>query len=89
MLITDYVRTGKAKLEFRPIAFIRPSSERGALGVEAPALQGQMWSLGTLLYRDQGDESDDWLTDDLLEEAAGTSATPSMLRPAPRPRPPG
>lgn len=70
-LISDYVRPGKVKMEFRPIAFISPSSERGALGVEAAALQDKMWTLISLLYRNQGDERDDWLSDDLLEEAAG------------------
>lgn len=69
-LIDRYVRTGEAKLEFRPIAFISQSSERGALGAEAAALQDKMWSLVSLLYRNQGDERDDWLSDDLLEEAA-------------------
>lgn len=69
-LIADYVRPGKAKLEFRAIAFISPSSERGALGLEAAGLQDRMWSLLSLLYRNQGDERDDWLSDDLLEQAA-------------------
>lgn len=71
VLIDDYVRTGQAKLEFRPIAFISPTSERGALGAEAAALQDRMWTLVSLLYRNQGDERDDWLSDELLEEAAG------------------
>lgn len=70
MLVTDYVRTGRAKLEFRPIAFISPSSERGAFGSEAAANQDMMWTLVELLYRNQGPEQDDWLTDDLLAEAA-------------------
>jgi protein-disulfide isomerase len=70
MLTDEYVRTGKAKLEFRPIAFISQTSERGALGVEAAALQDKMWTLVSLLYRNQGDERDDWLSDALLEEAA-------------------
>ena len=68
-LIDEYVRTGEANLEFRPIAFISQSSERGALGAEAAAMQDGMWTLVSLLYRNQGDERDDWLSDDLLEEA--------------------
>jgi protein-disulfide isomerase len=69
-VIDRYVRTGQVKMEFRPIAFISQSSERGALGVEAAALQDKMWTLVSLLYKNQGDERDDWLSDDLLEEAA-------------------
>jgi protein-disulfide isomerase len=69
-VIVRYVRTGQAKMEFRPIAFISPTSERGALGAEAAGLQDRMWTLVSLLYRNQGDERDDWLSDELLQEAA-------------------
>jgi protein-disulfide isomerase len=70
VLIDRYVRPGQVKMEFRPIAFISKSSERGALGVEAAGLQNKMWTLVSLLYKNQGDERDDWLSDDLLAEAA-------------------
>ncbi|WP_217913833.1 DsbA family protein [Miltoncostaea marina] len=70
-VISQLVRTGEARLVFRPIAFISPSSERGALGAEAAAEQDAMWSLVTLLYRNQGDERADWLSDELLEQAVG------------------
>ncbi len=70
-IIDRYVRPGDVKMEFRPIAFISMSSERGALGVEAAALQDKMWTLVSLLYKNQGDERDDWLSDELLTEAAG------------------
>lgn len=68
-LVDEYVRDGRARLVFRPIAFISPSSERGALGAEAAAEQDAMWSLVELLYRNQGDERSDWLSDEFLEEA--------------------
>lgn len=68
-LITRYVRTGKAKLTFRPVAFISPSSERGALGAEAAAKQDAMWPFVTLIYANQGPEAKDWLSDDLMKEA--------------------
>jgi protein-disulfide isomerase len=71
VLLDRYVRPGQVKMEFRPIAFISKSSERGALGVEAAGLQNKMWTLVSLLYKNQGDERDDWLSDDLLKEAAG------------------
>ena len=67
-LVTDVVREGRATLEFRPIAFISPSSERGALAAEAAAEQDAMWSLIEVLYRNQGDERTDWLSDEMLEE---------------------
>jgi len=69
-VVQKYVRTGKAKMEFRPIAFINTSSERGALGAEAAALQNAIWPFVTTLYLNQASESHpDWLTDSLMEEA--------------------
>lgn len=71
-VVQKYVRTGKAKMEFRPIAFINTSSERGALGAEAAALQNAIWPFVTTLYLNQASESQpDWLTDALMEEAVG------------------
>ncbi len=70
-VIDRYVRTGKAKMTFRPVAFISPSSERGALGAEAAAMQDAMWPYVTLLYANQGPEQEDWLTDALAKETAG------------------
>lgn len=73
-LVERYVRTGQAKLELRPIAFIGPDSERGALAGEAAALQNRMWQFTELMMRNQGDESDEWITDAVVigaAEAAG------------------
>jgi protein-disulfide isomerase len=69
-VVNEYVRSGKAKMTFRPIAFISRSSERGALAAEAAAMQNAMWPFVTLIYANQGAETEqDWLTDKLLEEA--------------------
>jgi protein-disulfide isomerase len=67
-LIDAVVRPGDAKMSFRPIAFINASSERGALGAEAAAMQDAMWPFVEVLYANQGPESEDWLTDGLMEE---------------------
>lgn len=67
-VIDQFVRTGEAKLTFRPVAFISPSSERGALGAEAAAEQDAMWTFIETVYANQGPETQDWLTDDLLRE---------------------
>jgi protein-disulfide isomerase len=69
-VVNEYVRSGKAKMTFRPIAFISRSSERGALAAEAAGMQNAMWPFVTLIYANQGPETEqDWLTDKLLEEA--------------------
>jgi protein-disulfide isomerase len=69
-IVDQYVRTGQVKMSFRPIAFISRSSERGALGAEAAGMQDAMWPFVSLIYLNQGPESEqDWLTDDLMQEA--------------------
>jgi protein-disulfide isomerase len=68
--IDALVRDGQAKLVFRPIAFIHPlTSERGALGAEAAAMQDAMWPFVDLIYRNQGNEQDDWLSEDMMMDA--------------------
>jgi len=70
-VVDEFVRSGQAKMTFRPIAFISRSSERGALGSEAAGMQDAMWPFVSLIYANQGPENEqDWLTDELLEEAA-------------------
>lgn len=71
-IVEQIVTPGDAKLVFRPVYFISRSSERGALGAQAAAQQDAMWSFVELIYRNQGPEADqDWLTDELMAEAAG------------------
>lgn len=69
VILDRLVRTGEARFTFRPVAFISNSSERGALAGEAAAKQDAMWPLIELIYANQGPESEDWLTDELLREA--------------------
>lgn len=70
-LITRYVKPGRVKMVFRPVAIVRPQdvSEVGALGAEAAADQNAMWSFSELLYRNQGDEQQDWLTEEGMRDA--------------------
>lgn len=68
-LIDTFVTPGRARLTFRPIAFINASSERGALGAEAAAMQDAMWPFVEVMYANQGPETEDWLTDALMADA--------------------
>lgn len=68
-MVAEFVRDGRVRLAFRPIA-ISPGPERGARAAEAAAEQDAMWSMGELLYRNHGDERQGWLTEELAEEAA-------------------
>ena len=65
-----YVRSGRAKLTLRPLGFLSPSSELGALGAEAAARQNAMWPFFSLLLANQGAEGEAWLDQARMEEAA-------------------
>lgn len=67
-IIRDYVRPGKVKLAFEGIAFVGPDSEKALRAAYAAALQGHLWEVIDLLYRNQGRENTGWVTDDLLGE---------------------
>src|SRR5262245_7904847 len=71
-LLARYVRTGKVKIEARPIAFIGPDSERGRAGARAAADQNRMFNYMQLLYLNQGTENTGWL-DDRMATAAASS----------------
>jgi len=71
-LLSRYVRTGKVKIEARPIAFIGPDSERGRAGALAAAEQNRLFNYMQLLYLNQGTENTGWL-DDAMATAAAAS----------------
>src|SRR5579872_219296 len=51
------VRTGKAKLEFRGLAFVGPDSLRGLRAANAAAQQNKLWTFIDILYSNQGTEN--------------------------------
>jgi protein-disulfide isomerase len=69
-LVTDYVRPGNVKAEFRGLSFIGPDSETALRFVLAAGMQNRLWNLQETLYRNQGGENDGWVTDDLMREIA-------------------
>jgi protein-disulfide isomerase len=69
-IIDRFVRSGEASLTFRTMAFIGDDSGRGARAVHAAKSQNRMWDLAALLYLNQGEENDGWLSDDLIADAA-------------------
>ena len=71
-LLSRYVRSGKVKIEARPIAFIGPDSERGRAGALAAAEQNRLFNYMQLLYLNQGTENTGWL-DDAMASAAAAS----------------
>jgi protein-disulfide isomerase len=69
-VITKYVRTGLAKMEVRPIAFIGPDSQTGALGGFAAGQQNCMWAYTELDLRNQDPETQKWITTEVAKEIA-------------------
>jgi protein-disulfide isomerase len=79
-VIPKYVRTGKVKVEARPIVAIGPDSERGRRAMEAAGLQNRAFDFAQLLYYNQGAENGNWLNDAMVQAAA--SSIPGLDVPA-------
>jgi protein-disulfide isomerase len=71
-LIAGYVRTGKVKIEARPIAFIGPDSQRGRTAAIAAGEQNRLFNFMQILYLNQGSENTGWLNDQMVTSAAAS-----------------
>jgi protein-disulfide isomerase len=71
-LIRRYVRTGKAKIELRPIAFVGPDSQTGRDAVIAAGRQNKLFNVAQLLYVNQGAENTGWLSDEMVRAVAAS-----------------
>jgi protein-disulfide isomerase len=66
VLVSDYVRAGSLKIEFRGLTFIGPESEDALRAALVAGDQRKLWNVVDLLYRNQGSENSGWVTDDFL-----------------------
>ncbi len=71
-LLDDYVRTGKAKVELRPVAIIGPDSVSGRAAAIAASDQNRLFNFAQLLYLNQGTENTGWLDDQMVAAAAAS-----------------
>ena len=71
-LIGSYVRTGKVKIEARPIAFIGADSQRGRVAAIAAGEQNKLFNFAQILYLNQGSENTGWLNDQMVTFAAAS-----------------
>jgi protein-disulfide isomerase len=69
-IVDKYVRTGKVQVEVKPWAFIGPDSGRGQAAMLAAAKQNKAFNFAQILYINQGIENTNWLTDDMVAQAA-------------------
>jgi protein-disulfide isomerase len=69
-LLERWVRPGKVRLVIRPLVFIGPDSELGAVATVAAGGQDKAWTLADTLYRVQGQENSGWLDHSVVSHAA-------------------
>jgi protein-disulfide isomerase len=67
LIVRDYVRPGKVRLEFQTLAFIGPDSERAARAVAGAAAGDRLWNLTDLFFFNQGAENSGYATEDFLD----------------------
>ncbi|MHB8642366.1 MAG: DsbA family protein [Gaiellaceae bacterium] len=78
--VSRYVRTGKAKLEFRGLAFVGPDSATGLHTVLSAAAQDRLWQVVDILYRNQEAENSGWLSESLIRQVGAAVPGLSLAR---------
>jgi protein-disulfide isomerase len=71
-IVPELVRTGKLKIEARPIAFIGPDSFPARKAAIAAAQQDRAFNFMQLTYANQGTENTGWLNQSFIEQAAAS-----------------
>jgi protein-disulfide isomerase len=69
-VVKEYVRPGKLQLEFRPLTFIGPDSEKAARFAVALGEQNRFWNFMDLMYHNQETENTGYVTEDYLRGLA-------------------
>lgn len=75
-LVDDYVRSGKAKIEFRNLTFLdaqtegTPDSTNAAKFAQAVGLQNKLWNFVDLFYLNQQSETEVFATEQFLKDIA-------------------
>ena len=79
-LISDLVRKGAAKYEFRQFTIIGADSAKAAKAALAAGEQGRYWNFVEVFYRNQGAENSGYVTDSFLESVAKGAGVPNIGR---------
>jgi protein-disulfide isomerase len=75
-LVKRYVRPGKLKIVFQPIAILGTDSVLGARAAASAAQQNKLFEYAGILYRNQGDEGSGYLNDAYVKKIG--AATPGL-----------
>jgi protein-disulfide isomerase len=79
-LISQVVKPGDAKYDFRQFTIIGPDSVTAAKAALAAGEQGRYWNFIELFYRNQGVENSGYVTDDFLENVAKGAGVPDLAK---------
>lgn len=71
-IVTDYVKTGKVKIDLKVLDFIGPDSSRGRKALIAAGDQNRAFNFGEILYFNQGTENTGWLNEAMVASAAAS-----------------
>jgi protein-disulfide isomerase len=77
VLVQDYVRTGKVRMEFRNLTFIGADSVKAGRAAAGAAQQNKLWNFADVFYYNQGEENTGYVTPDFVNKiynAAGVDA---------------
>jgi protein-disulfide isomerase len=75
-IVQRYVRTGKVRIEYRPLAFLGEDSVEAREMALAAGQQGRFWQFAHLVFENQGEENSGWVTEELLMAIA--NAVPGL-----------
>lgn len=71
-IVPEFVRTGKLKIEARPIAFIGPDSIPARKAMIAASEQSRAFNFAQVTYANQGTENTGWLNQTFIQNAAAS-----------------
>ena len=69
-VIERFVRTGRLRLELRPLRRLGPQSASAGAAVVAAGMQDRMWEFADLFYRNQGRENSGYVNAAFLRRLA-------------------
>jgi protein-disulfide isomerase len=66
LIVRDYVRTGRVRIQYEDLAFLGPQSKVAAAAAAAAGEQNKLWNFVDLFYYNQGQENSGYVTDALI-----------------------
>jgi protein-disulfide isomerase len=79
-VIENQVRSGEARLDYRPFTIIDADSIPAAEAAIAAGKQGRGWNYVEIFYRNQGEEGNGYVSDEFLTAIARAAKVPNIAR---------